>query len=116
MRPHRTSSKLPASLLLTPPVCRFLRARKWDLAATMAMFEESEKWRKEFKVDELYHNFEYPEKEQVNEVYPQYYHKQDKVRIGETAQKVDGRIRCSNMPSPSSLASFRMVAPSTLSS
>lgn len=82
----------------------------------MAMFEESEKWRKEFKVDELYHNFEYPEKEQVNEVYPQYYHKQDKVRDGETAQKPDCRVGCSNVPSPSSLASFRMVAPFTLSS
>lgn len=44
----------------------------------MAMFSESEKWRKEFKVDDLYENFDYPEKEQVDQLYPQYYHKQDK--------------------------------------
>ena len=35
-------------------LCRFLRARKWDFDASLAMFEASEKWRKEFKVDELY--------------------------------------------------------------
>ncbi len=60
-------------------VCRFLRARKWDLDASLAMFEEAERWRKEFKVDELYDNFEYPEKEEVDKYYPQYYHKTDKV-------------------------------------
>jgi hypothetical protein len=43
------------------------------------MFEESERWRKEFKVDELYRNFDYPEKEEVDKYYPQYYHKTDKV-------------------------------------
>lgn len=58
-------------------LCRFLRARKWDFDASLAMFEASEQWRKEFKVDELYHNFEYPEKEKVDEIYPQYYHKTD---------------------------------------
>ncbi|MCO5589685.1 hypothetical protein L7F22_043653 [Adiantum nelumboides] len=58
-------------------LCRFLRARKWDFDASLAMFEASEQWRKDFKVDELYHNFEYPEKEKVDEIYPQYYHKTD---------------------------------------
>lgn len=60
-------------------VCRFLRARKWDLDASLAMFEASEAWRKDFKVDELYHSFEYPEKEKVDQFYPQYYHKTDNV-------------------------------------
>ncbi|KAJ1019418.1 hypothetical protein NDA16_004535 [Ustilago loliicola] len=59
-------------------LCRFLRARKWDLPATEAMFTEAEKWRTEFKVEELYHSFEYPEKEKVDQYYPQYYHKTDK--------------------------------------
>ncbi|KAJ9477364.1 SEC14 cytosolic factor [Pseudozyma hubeiensis] len=59
-------------------LCRFLRARKWDQAATEAMFTECEKWRTEFKVEELYHSFEYPEKEKVDQYYPQYYHKTDK--------------------------------------
>ncbi|KIS71490.1 putative phosphatidylinositol(PI)/phosphatidylcholine(PC) transfer protein [Mycosarcoma maydis] len=58
-------------------LCRFLRARKWDLAAAEAMFTEAEKWRKDFKVEELYHSFEYPEKEDVDKYYPQYYHKTD---------------------------------------
>ncbi|PWN46600.1 putative SEC14-phosphatidylinositol/phosphatidylcholine transfer protein [Violaceomyces palustris] len=59
-------------------LCRFLRARKWDLAATEAMFTEAERWRKEFKVDQLYAEFEYPEKAEVDKYYPQYYHKTDK--------------------------------------
>ncbi|GAC74544.1 phosphatidylinositol transfer protein SEC14 and related proteins [Moesziomyces antarcticus T-34] len=58
-------------------LCRFLRARKWDQAATEAMFTEAEKWRSEFNVEQLYHNFEYPEKAQVDQYYPQYYHKTD---------------------------------------
>lgn len=47
--------------------------------ASLAMFEASEKWRVDFKVDELYDNFEYPEKEEVDKWYPQYYHKTDNV-------------------------------------
>lgn len=59
-------------------VCRFLRARKWDLAATEAMFIEAETWRKENKVDELYAEFTFPEKEAVSKLYPKFYHKTDK--------------------------------------
>ncbi|KAH8921997.1 hypothetical protein BT69DRAFT_1282703 [Atractiella rhizophila] len=57
---------------------RFLRARKFDLAKSKAMFIDSMKWRKEFKVDELYENFNYTEKEKVMEFYPRFYHKTDK--------------------------------------
>lgn len=42
---------------------------------------DSEKWRKEFGLDELVRNFDYPEKAQVFEYYPQYYHKTDIVRL-----------------------------------
>jgi len=44
------------------------------------MFVDCEKWRKEFGggVDELTKTFEYKEKEQISEYYPQYYHKTDK--------------------------------------
>ncbi|EPQ28411.1 uncharacterized protein PFL1_04238 [Pseudozyma flocculosa PF-1] len=59
-------------------LCRFLRARKWDLPAAELMFTEAEKWRTEFGVEKLYHEFEYPEKEKVDQYYPQYYHKTDK--------------------------------------
>lgn len=44
-------------------------------------FIDNEKWRKEFKVDDLVRNFEYTEKPKVFEYYPQYYHKTDKVRL-----------------------------------
>lgn len=37
------------------------------------------KWRTEFKVDELYENFEYPELVEVDKLYPKFYHKTDKV-------------------------------------
>lgn len=68
-------------VVLPATVCRFLRARKWDLEASMTMFESSEQWRKDFKVDELYDHFEYPEKEEVDKWYPQYYHKTDNVSV-----------------------------------
>jgi hypothetical protein len=42
-------------------------------------FVDCEKWRKEFGTDDLPRTFEYKEKEQVFEYYPQYYHKTDKV-------------------------------------
>jgi hypothetical protein len=42
-------------------------------------FVECEKWRKEFGTDDLVRHFEFPEKSQVFEYYPQYYHKTDKV-------------------------------------
>ena len=40
---------------------------------------DCEKWRKDFGVDDLVQNFDYKEKPQVFEYYPQYYHKTDKV-------------------------------------
>lgn len=81
-------------------MCRFLRARKWDLEAALTMFEAAETWRKEFGVEELYKTFEYPEKEEVNKYYPQYYHKTDKVSSGALvaesvlSRKYAGRLRC----------------------
>ncbi|KAJ0117253.1 sec14 cytosolic factor [Diaporthe amygdali] len=56
---------------------RFLRARKFDQAATEKMFVDSEKWRKDTKLDELLPTWEYPEKEQIFQYYPQYYHGTD---------------------------------------
>ena len=46
---------------------------------TFFRFINCEKWRKDFKVDDLVRNFDYKEKPQVFEYYPQYYHKIDKV-------------------------------------
>jgi len=42
------------------------------------MLASAEKWRKDFKVDEIVKNFEFKEKEEVDKYYPQYYHKMDK--------------------------------------
>ena len=78
---------------------RFLRARKFDLAKAKEMFIAAEQWRKDFGVDDIVksvgltatavdhsaltnmfiRNFQFLEKEQVNQYYPQYYHKTDKV-------------------------------------
>ncbi|KAL2826983.1 CRAL-TRIO domain-containing protein [Aspergillus cavernicola] len=62
----------------TLTLLRFLRARKFDVAASKAMFVASEKWRKEFGTDDLARDFEYPEKTQMFKFYPQYYHRTDK--------------------------------------
>ncbi|KAL1988128.1 hypothetical protein VTN96DRAFT_658 [Rasamsonia emersonii] len=62
----------------TLTLLRFLRARKFNVEAAKVMFVECEKWRKEFGTDDLVRNFEYTEKPQVFEYYPQYYHKTDK--------------------------------------
>ncbi|KAL4778383.1 CRAL-TRIO domain-containing protein [Aspergillus varians] len=62
----------------TLTLLRFLRARKFDVAAAKAMFMESEKWRREFGTNDLARDFEYVEKPEVFKYYPQYYHKTDK--------------------------------------
>ncbi|KAJ6579542.1 CRAL-TRIO domain-containing protein [Mycena vulgaris] len=57
---------------------RFLRARKFDVAKAKEMFIANEKWRKDFGVDDIVKNFEFPELPIVDKYYPQYYHKNDK--------------------------------------
>ena len=50
----------------------------------MRRFIDSEKWRATYAgvgVEELVRTFDYKEKAQVFEYYPQYYHKTDKVRL-----------------------------------
>ncbi|MCJ1381895.1 cytosolic factor, phosphatidylinositol/phosphatidylcholine transfer protein [Xylographa soralifera] len=62
----------------TLSMLRFLRARKFNVELAKTMFVNCEKWRKDFGVDDLVRNFDYKEKPQVFEYYPQYYHKTDK--------------------------------------
>jgi len=58
---------------------RFLRARKFDIPKAKLMWEENEKWRKNFGADEIAaHGFDYPEQQQVNNYYPQFYHRTDR--------------------------------------
>ena len=60
-----------------PSLLRFLRARKFDVAAAKKMFTDCEHWRKEFGVDELKRSFDFTEKAEISKYYPQYYHKTD---------------------------------------
>ncbi|CAG8972849.1 hypothetical protein HYALB_00001268 [Hymenoscyphus albidus] len=64
----------------TLTLLRFLRARKFDVDLSEKMFLDCETWRKEFGggLDDLVRTFDYKEKPQVFEYYPQYYHKTDK--------------------------------------
>jgi hypothetical protein len=57
---------------------RFCRARKFDLPKVIEMFTACEKWRAEYKVDEVFESFKFEEAQTVNALYPRYYHKMDK--------------------------------------
>ncbi|KAJ6260412.1 Patellin-3 [Drechslerella dactyloides] len=79
---HQLRSMLEAEghtkRLDTNSMLRYLRARKFDVAAAKLMYTNAEKWRKETKLDDIVESWDYPEKPQVFEYYPQYYHKTDK--------------------------------------
>ncbi|KAH9880110.1 hypothetical protein J1614_002136 [Plenodomus biglobosus] len=65
----------------TLTLLRFLRARKFNVELAKKMFQDCEKWRNEYAgvgVEELVRTFDYKERPQVFEYYPQYYHKTDK--------------------------------------
>ncbi|WVW83624.1 hypothetical protein I302_105645 [Kwoniella bestiolae CBS 10118] len=58
---------------------RFLRARKFDIPKAKLMWNNNEKWRKEFGADDIAANgYDYPELREVNKYYPQFYHKTDR--------------------------------------
>ncbi|KAJ7237007.1 CRAL-TRIO domain-containing protein [Mycena rebaudengoi] len=57
---------------------RFLRARKFDVPKAKAMWIANETWRKDFGVDDIVKNFDFPELPIVDKYYPQFYHKNDK--------------------------------------
>ncbi|SPO04434.1 probable phosphatidylinositol/phosphatidylcholine transfer protein SEC14 [Cephalotrichum gorgonifer] len=62
----------------TLTLLRFLRARKFDVNAAKQMFADCEKWRAETNLDDTVSTWEFPEKAQLFDYYPQYYHKTDK--------------------------------------
>ncbi|KAJ9148516.1 Sec14 cytosolic factor [Pleurostoma richardsiae] len=62
----------------TLTLLRFLRARKFDVNASLKMFVDCENWRKETKLDETVPTWDFPEKVEIFKYYPQYYHKTDK--------------------------------------
>ena len=58
---------------------RFLRARQHDLKRAKEMYTASMKWRREFGVEEVTHNFHFTERDAFIALYPQGYHKTDKL-------------------------------------
>ncbi|EGF81563.1 hypothetical protein BATDEDRAFT_4327, partial [Batrachochytrium dendrobatidis JAM81] len=58
---------------------RFLRARKYDLQKTERMFLDCEQWRASYNVESVVQTFAYTESFQVNQVYPRFYHKTDRL-------------------------------------
>ena len=76
------SSELESSMCSLLSKCMWQQPRERSILATVLIctrFVNCEKWRKEFKVDELVRTFDYKEKPRIFEYYPQYYHKIDKV-------------------------------------
>lgn len=58
---------------------RFLRARQHDLKKARDMYAATVKWRAEFGVDTILEDFHFHERDAFISLYPQGYHKTDKM-------------------------------------
>ncbi|KAJ3305024.1 cytosolic factor, phosphatidylinositol/phosphatidylcholine transfer protein [Kappamyces sp. JEL0829] len=58
---------------------RFLAARQYDLEKAAAMLMAMLEWKKRENVDDIVENFTFSEAQQVNEIYPRYFHKHCKL-------------------------------------
>ncbi|OKL63692.1 hypothetical protein UA08_00712 [Talaromyces atroroseus] len=57
---------------------RFLRARKFDVQGAYKQFTETEDWRKENKIDDLYENIRLEPYERTRQMYPQWTGRRDR--------------------------------------
>nr|XP_019010703.1 Sec14 cytosolic factor [Kwoniella pini CBS 10737]OCF49484.1 Sec14 cytosolic factor [Kwoniella pini CBS 10737] len=74
-----TAAKLGYDRYDDQTLLRFMRARKFDIPKAKLMWNNNEKWRKEFGADDIAANgYDYPEQREVDKYYPQFYHKTDK--------------------------------------
>lgn len=54
-------------------MARFLMARKWDVPKAAEMYNKMVQWRKEMGVDGILATFQFPQYEQVAQMYPMFY-------------------------------------------
>jgi hypothetical protein len=60
-------------------ICRWLRARKFDVPATLLMIRNHVTWEKDFDVDTVYKTFAHKDPLSIKRAYPRAYHRTDRV-------------------------------------
>lgn len=60
-------------------ICRWLRARKFDIPATKLMIANHLQWEKEYDVDHVYRTFQHRDLAAVMAAYPRTYHRTDRI-------------------------------------
>lgn len=80
-------------------LCRYLRARQFDVNKTVELYSKMIQWRKDFGVEKLMVSFRFPEIKQVLEIYPTFYHKTDRCgrpiyieRLGQVKKKENASL------------------------
>ena len=57
---------------------RYLKARSWDVEKALEMYTNTVKWRSDFGCNSIFDGFDFPEKREVIQIFPQYYLRTDK--------------------------------------
>lgn len=86
---------------------RFLRARQHDLDKAQQMYADHIRWRKEFNVAGIVNDFKFTERDLFLTLYPQGYHKTDKL-VSVTHPSCSLGLQRSKLSSPYRLASVRV--------
>lgn len=76
-------------------ILRFLRARRFNIQAAYKQFNETEAWRKETKIEEVYEGYDVEEYEEAKRVFPLWTGRRDRMghpfyvyRVGDLDKKV----------------------------